>query len=52
MKLSHENLIKPVNSADILDVLIKVAMQLDREKNEREDITQLKSQAEPDMQLL
>ncbi len=44
-------LLKPISSGDILDVLKKAALQLDQEKNEREDLKQLKSQAESNMQL-
>jgi len=44
-------LLKPVSSADILDVLKKAALQLDHEKSEREDLKQLKSQAESNLQL-
>ncbi|MBN1583105.1 MAG: response regulator [Anaerolineae bacterium] len=41
-----EYLLKPVSSADIIDVLQRVAVSLDQEKSERENQKQLKSQVE------
>lgn len=39
-----EYLLKPVSSADIIDVLKRVAASLDQEKSERENLKQLKGQ--------
>jgi len=41
-----EYLLKPVGSADIIDVLKRVAVSLEQEKSERENLKQLKSQVE------
>jgi len=46
-----EYLLKPVSSVDIIDVLKRVAVSLDREKTEREHLKQLKSQVEYNVQL-
>lgn len=41
-----EYLLKPVSSVDIIDVLERVAASLDQEQSERENLEQLRSQAE------
>lgn len=46
-----EYMLKPVSSADLLDVLNKVASQIEREKKEREDMEKLRKQVESNVPL-
>ena len=46
-----EYLLKPITSADLIEVLKKVATALDHEKHERENLKQLQKQVEGNLQL-
>jgi two-component system response regulator YesN len=47
----NEFMLKPVSSADLIEVLNKVALQIEKEKKEREDTEKLKKQIENNVPL-